>query len=243
MISLKELSRCLIRRIDRTLGLKMAKRGVPVLSKEEIEAHATKVISDYDITLLNEPRAVPIEDIIERYLKLDMDYKTLSKDSTILGMTVFINGYLDVYNKELGTEEKIKVSKGTIIIDNNLIEDEKFLHRYRFTCSHEASHWILHRSKYDREIEGQISLLGDYPQDIGVKCLNRSIESAFGYKETRLKDDNDWLEWQADYMGASLLLPKPPLLLEFKKIMEVIDARRPYLYLDNQPVIYEIVKL
>jgi Zn-dependent peptidase ImmA (M78 family) len=217
------------------MGFKTTKSGVPVLSKEDIEAHANKVISDYDNTLLYQPRAVPIEDIIERYFKLDMEYKTLDKDGSILGMTVFNNGYLDVYNKEQGIEEKIKVSKGTIIIDDSLIEDEKLLHRYRFTCSHEVSHWILHKNKYDTVIEGQMNLFGNYSQDVAVKCLNRSIESAFGDKEACFKDDDDWLEWQADYMGAALLLPKRPFLLEYKRIMEIIDARMPYLYLDNQP--------
>lgn len=163
-----------------------------------------------------------------------MDYKTLDKDGTILGMTVFNNCYLEVYNQELGTEEKIKVSKGTILIDNNLIGNEKLLHRYRFTCSHEASHWLLHKDRFTREIEGQMSLFSDSPNYTAVKCLNRSVENAFGYKESGFMDDEDWLEWQADYMGAALLLPILPFSNEFFKLLKMLDISKKYLYFDNQ---------
>lgn len=217
------------------MDFKVTKSGVPILKKEEIEVCATKVLSDYDITLLHEPRAVPIEDIIETYLKLDVDYKTLDKDGSILGMTVFNNGYLDVYNQDLENDERIKISKGTILIDNSLVEDNKHLHRFRFTCSHEASHWILHRGRFDREIEGQMNFLDEYSQSNAVKCLNRNVENAFGYKEVGFRCDEDWLEWQADYMGAALLIPKYPLVKEFIKMLNVLGIKEPYLYLDDQP--------
>lgn len=216
------------------MNFKIKKGGVPVLSKKEIDIFATKVLSVYDAKLLHTPKEIPIEDIIERYLKLEIDYKDLDKDGAILGMTVFNNGYLDVYNKVAGAEEKIKVTKGTVLIDNSLVENEKLFHRYRFTCSHEASHWILHKQRYLKELDGQMSMLIDDNKFSGVKCLNRSIENAFGYSESGLKTDEDWLEWQADFMGGALLMPVLPFTNEFFRLLKLLGINKRRLFIDNQ---------
>ncbi|MGR6836728.1 ImmA/IrrE family metallo-endopeptidase [Syntrophomonas erecta] len=189
------------------------KNGVPILSKDEIEYIAEAVLQDYNPKLLDNPGVLDVEHFSECYASLEMDYQDLTHDRSILGMTVFNNCYIPVYDPENDRAKKIPVDEGTILIDNSLLEDDQ-LRRGRFTLGHEASHWLLHRQIYVVN-KNQISLFDDLEEEKQpvIKCRTTDIECV-GKK--RLVTDDDWMEWQADYMASALLMPKKA----FSKLVE-----------------------
>jgi hypothetical protein len=78
------------------------KNGVPILSKDEIEYIAEAVLRDYKPELLDNPGVMDVEHFSECYASLEMDYKDLTHDHSILGMTVFNNCYIPVYEGHRG---------------------------------------------------------------------------------------------------------------------------------------------
>lgn len=184
--------------------------GHPILRQQDIEDLAEDILSEFKPDLLLNPQAVPIEFLIEAYLNLDVDYKDLSLDKSILGLTTFGDGYITIFNEE-NKVEYLPVNSGTIIVDNELLDENPG--RLRFTYAHEASHWILHRHMFESD-PNQLTLFQEEQEAQSIKCLNRDVENMFASNKT-LSSDSDWLEWQADSMGASLLLPKTTFKLAF----------------------------
>lgn len=189
------------------LNFRKKKNGVPILSKDEIEVLAERIINSYKPTNNFEAGSLDLEHFIECYMGLDMEYKDLSHNKSILGMMVFDNCKVPVYDKERDKAKYIYVDEGTIIIDNSLLEEEQ-LRRGRFTFAHEASHWFLHRQIYQKD-KNQISLFDTFEvteKELPlIKCRTSDIENV-GIR--RLSTDNEFIEWQADYMASVLLMPK-----------------------------------
>ena len=90
-----------------------------------------------------------------------------------------------------------------------LINNLKLQGRYQFTLAHELGHWILHRKEFIED-QNQINLfniVANTTENNYIKCLNRDVV----YNKvvaSKLKTDLDWLEWQANYFGASILMPR-----------------------------------
>ena len=187
------------------LDFRSKANGVPILSKDIIEYCAEMIIHDYKPSMLKGPATLDVEDFSEFYAGLEIDYKDLTHNQSILGMMVFNDCCIPVYDAERNKARKISVNEGTILIDNSLLEQDQLM-RGRFTLCHEVSHWLLHRQMYMVD-KNQISLF-DYIEEQRqpvIKCRTADIEST-GRK--RLVTDEDWIEWQADYMASALLMPK-----------------------------------
>lgn len=177
--------------------------GVPILSKNEIEYVAKMILEDYKPKHLTTPTALDIEHLSECYAGLEMDYKDLTHDKSILGMIVFNDGYVPVYDAERNKAERLPVEEGTILIDNSLLEGDQ-RRRGRFTHCHEVAHWFLHKEIYVVD-KNQLSFFDSKPRKTSIKCRTIDIESP-GRKQ--LVTDDDWMEWQADYLASALLMPE-----------------------------------
>lgn len=193
-----------------------AKINFPYYSKEALEVHALKILAEFDKNLINNPSPIPIEDIIEQYYNLNIDYKTLSQDGSILGLTVFETGYLKVYDPDCNMYYPIEVRSGTIIIDNTLVENADCYGRYRFTCGHEFSHWELHKSLF---FTNSTSNTEDKKH---IKCLNRDIGNSIGRSN---KTPKEWIEWQADYLSAAILMPHPTVKEYYNSCREKLEKQ------------------
>ncbi len=180
--------------------------GLPVLSKKEIDDYAEVLLHDFKPELLRNPGPTPVENFIEIYLDLTVDYKKLSTDGNTLGMIAFNSGYVEVFDEE-NNKEMIEVEAGTVFIDSDLIDDTYQQGRCRFTFAHEPGHWLFHRHMYSTA-KNQMSLFEVEPgaQKVCHKCLKKHV----GYisKRDYFSTDEDWQEWQADYFASSLLMPK-----------------------------------
>ena len=119
------------------------------LPKSAIAQSALEVLEGYEILIGDPVRPpIPIEQIIERYLGLNLSFEDLE---TRLGME-------DV----LGATY-IKTKK--ICINEKLLQD-KNEGRMMFTCAHEAGRWVLHRHMIEQANRG-----GD-PGD-GIICRTK----------------------------------------------------------------------
>lgn len=179
------------------------KNGVPILSHKEIEDDAENFIKDFDVEILERPRELDIERFVEYYLRLSLDYNNLSNCGLILGRMVFNDtDKIPIYDAERGRAEYISAERGTVMIDNMLLDDE---HRLRSTLGHEAGHWIYQKSYFCTD-SNQLTLF-DTVDRVGTACRKSDIEGGDGTKRT-LSTDHDWLEHQAKYFSAAILMPR-----------------------------------
>lgn len=189
------------------LNFRIDKNRVPILSKSELEDIAEIILYDYDSRILEEPKILDVEDLAENYLGLDMDYQDLSHNQSILGMIVFNDCLTTVYDIKNSRLKYIEAKEGTIFIDNSLLNEEQ-ARRGRFTLGHEIAHWILHKSKYSFN-PNQLTFFDESPKQSKpiIKCRKHSIENTESFRR-KLSSDEDWIEWQADYLSSTLLMPK-----------------------------------
>lgn len=192
--------------------------GLPLLYKSDIEEIAELCLGDFNSKILEEPMPTPIEQFLESYLHLELDYANITPDGSILGLTTFDNGFLTVYDAENNRDKDIQVKRGTVIIDNSLNLDERE-GRYRFTCGHEVGHWICHRDMF-KSSENQCNIFDiiNGKKAKSIKCLKRNFEN-YSFKRT-FKTDNDWMEWQANSMSSCLLMPKKTFKIAADNILK-----------------------
>ena len=127
---------------------------------------------------------IPIEDIIEKHLKLRFEFDDTHKlfgiprdpecDADILGAIFF--------------------DEARIVIDESLDPEENPAKegRYRFTLGHEGGHWRLHRHLFSKD-SAQAALFGG-PSVPSVVC--------------RSSQAKERVEWQADFYASCLLMPR-----------------------------------
>lgn len=171
------------------------------LSKPNLEAKAEKLLGQYrGGALLSQAQATDIYHFAEFEIGATIDFQPLSEDGLTLGMSVFQEGSVPIYSHP-GTTIDIEFSANTIIIDNEALEASPES-RERFTVAHECSHQVLHPRYFYRD--------------------PRMKSCSVGYRPYREKPrsgsaDFDRAEWQADYLGAALLMPRPTFTAEFNR--------------------------
>ena len=120
-----------------TPSFRVKKNGVPILSKENIEIIGENFIRDFCPDALKIPQAINIDDFVELYLGMTIDYQYLSNDGRYLGMTVFNDtDKVIIYDPERNEADYLHADARTVLIDNSLLADTQG-HRYRYTMGHE----------------------------------------------------------------------------------------------------------
>lgn len=179
------------------------------MSNAEIDDHAEALLQDYNPSVLKNPQPVDIETFAEIYLDLALDYTYLSHGGLILGRMVFRDTeQVPVYLPREKCADYLYVERGTMMIDNTVLEDWKE-YRLRSTIGHECGHWIFHSDYYtntncqdSQEIKPLSGITG---------CRKTDIEGGLGaVGKRKLITDTDWLEHQAKYFSAAILMPKTP---------------------------------
>lgn len=196
----------------------MAKR-VPYLHEEQIERDAAALLAEYErsrgVTIL---RAVPIEDIVEKHLKLGIEF-----DDT--------HQLFGVPRSGLGFEPDILgamfFDERRIVIDSSLDPEENPAKegRYRFTLAHEGGgHWRLHRHLFAKD-PAQASFFSE-PTALSVVC--------------RSSQAKDPVEWQADFYASCLLMPRNLVRAAWN---ERFPDRRPRVISPDAPVEHSFVEI
>ena len=162
-------------------------KKVPYLQEEQIERDAAALLSGFAqarSVIIAPP--IPIEDIVEKYLKLDIEFddmhRLLNHPRSGLGLDPDILGAISFDDRR-------------IVIDESLDPEENPSKegRYRFTLAHEGGgHWRLHRHLFAKD-PAQVSLFNG-PAPPSVVCRSSQAKEP--------------VEWQADFYASCLLMPR-----------------------------------
>lgn len=161
------------------------------LSRKDLEQIGERVVTAYK--KLPEFKGKTVYSItpsvlIEKVLKIRMEYHHLSLDGSILGVTT---SYSDIGYRvfDIGDEEQFYYFDGkTILIERDLKYDITLQGRRHYTEAHEAGHQIL-----------SMLFPNDYyasPQKLHY-CMAKPVNN-----------EKEWEEWQADTIASVLLMPK-----------------------------------
>lgn len=162
--------------------------NVPFLSEPMIEAQAEKLIHAYAARFPCTMPPVPVDEIAEVHLGLDLRLDDVTK----LGLEAGVLGATWVDTKE-------------VVIDSTLDPHQfpKMLGRYRFTVGHEIGHWILHAA-----LQRAATSQGDlFTKQKAPPIICRA---PIGMKPRE--------EWQADTFGGNLLMPKRLIVPAWRKL-------------------------
>ena len=181
------------------------------MRNSEIDAHAEEFLRDYSPFLLKTPQPVDIETFAEFYLDLAVDYAYLSHCGLILGRMVFQETErVPIYLPEEKCADYLYTKRGTLLIDNTLLEDRKE-YRLRSTIGHECGHWIFHSDYYTAMDKRKHYRNPRLPEITG--CKKTDIEGGVDMTGRRkLVTDADWLKHHAKYFSAAILMPKTPFM-------------------------------
>ncbi len=152
----------------------------PYYTEQALEAIARNIIKGYDRTLLGQPKAIPIEEIVESIDALVVTYQYIRKNGRILGETVFDDMPVPIYDRERGGYEFIPATRGTIIVDARLLRPGQS-GRYRFTLAHELSHWLIHQEIYTGTGENAAMLKKPAKSSEADKAIERQANRLAGY--------------------------------------------------------------
>lgn len=177
---------------------------VPYLSKEEIERDAELLLVEYEQSkgLIVGP-LIPIEDIVEKYLKLGVEFDDMHR---ICGVPRPSGRAADILGAMYFDERRIVIDESLDPEENPSIEA-----RYRFTLAHEGGgHWRLHRHFFARN-----------------SAQSALFEEAAPSFVCRSSDDAAPVEWQANYYAACLLMPRGIVLAAWR---QQFGSTRPFVF-------------
>ena len=191
--------------------LRQQRSGIPIMRNSEIDAHAEEFLRDYNPSLFKSPQPVDIEAFAEFYLGLALDFTYLSHCGLILGRMVFQETErVPVYLPKEKCGDYLYVKRGTLLIDNTLLDDRKE-YRLRSTIGHECGHWVFHSDYYTIKDNGNPHRNVRLPEITG--CKKADIEGGADVSGRRkLITDADWLEHHAKYFSAAIQMPKTPFM-------------------------------
>ena len=162
-------------------------------TKKEIASFVNKLLNDYCRKFNKTLETINHDEFFTKYIGVDVQYQRLSKDKSILGVTIQKDGYLETYNDD-GTMKLVKTHRGDIFIDSDACGSNK---REFFTMYHELKHYLL-----------------DLDKDFRVDKIIDDSEVIDG--EFKVKTKLGWAEFFANYFSACAVLSRRRL----KKLFE-----------------------
>lgn len=179
-----------------------------IFGKEELELMADKVNNEYFPERLEKPIMLDPYDLLDK-LGCSYNWKYISPDKSILGMTFFDNGvwYIwpsgkykdgDKYSKEF-------FPKQTILINQTVLDGQKNRYEENFIVAHEAGHWIKDKDYFEHN-----------PDSVSHICKKNDMEKTYWYQGMT---ELEIIERQTNYLGAAILMPRDVLKAEFFRLL------------------------
>lgn len=186
-----------------------------ILSHLEIEQIALAVTQDFAKCIYGDstetkrrvPRATPIDQFARDYLGLNIGFARLSPDESVCGLTCYAD--TEYTFEENGVVRTLPIRQNQILLDISFQVPgrKKRLHgKRRFTLAHECAHQLLFQMESD-----------DVKQRHRRKYSPRKA-----YSLRALKTREDWNEWQANALGAAILMPQ----MEIELAMQLFPAKK-----------------
>lgn len=157
----------------------------------ELDDIAEDFLNEYCPDALLHPMPLPVFDIVKK-MNLKLYYAPLT--DSIFGRTYFNDAEEKVYNEKGYSEDK-KIEAGTVLLNRHSSFMDT-IGNEETTIIHECIHWKYHKKFFELQY-----LLNPNKKSVSCKqvdtFINKSIEEAY-----------DWMEWQANALSLSILLPK-----------------------------------
>ena len=203
-----------------------------VLSYTDIENIADATIDDFNKFMFPAgrdlegimPHGTPIDQLTSDYLKLKVTFEHLSSDGSFCGLTAYEDTSYSL--EENGVVRVIPLKRNQVLLDSSFIEPgkvKKLCGKRRFTLAHECAHQILF------QLENE---------DTKTSCRKKYSERKC-YSLRDLKNREDWNEWQANALGAALLMPQKEISLavwRFSSGKNLVSYNGYFNYMDHQAV-------
>ncbi len=192
-----------------------------ILSQKDIEEIAAAVMQDFQrfffgLEAENPFRAAlptPIDQFASEYLNLKVSFGRLSDDGSVYGVTAYTDAEYLV--EEDGKQRRISLKQNQVMMDESFIRPEnirKLCGKRRFTLAHECAHQILFQLDAD---------------DRKIACHKKLQPYGTGRRMLRTKED--WNEWQANALGAAILMPQT----EVDRAMRSLNQGKPLMRHEN----------
>lgn len=171
-----------------------------ILSHKQLEEIAAAVTKDFNSFFFGTStgqkktiQATPIDQLASEYLGLSVSFVRLSPDASICGVTAYADTEYTV--EEMGVTRRIPLKKNQVLLDLSFMQPgqiQKQCGKRRFTLAHECAHQILFQMESDEEKSS---------------CEKKyAARTAYSFRD--LKTREDWNEWQANVLGAAILMPQ-----------------------------------
>ncbi len=186
----------------------MQRNGLYDLRKTDFDDIAEMILREYAPEALENPGEVDIEGLVVDAFYLDITKVRLSKNGKVLGLIAFEDTKVPIID-DRDEPLILHIPAGRILLDKSLYHENNRTRR-RFTEAHELSHWIVHRPYYSQCLmhysfrPSNCSYIA-YSAEAGAENRTNPIVA---------QTEEQWVEWQADCMSASLLMPKNPFIRE-----------------------------
>lgn len=197
-------------------------KGILQVKDKELEDFVNAQLRDYKKDYFKTIQPLDVEDFIENYLKIKIEYQKLSPNKSILGTTAISDGILPIISDE-GKFEYRFYKAGTICVDIDACGNNE--HLINSTLCHEASH-----AQFDLHIKKELldgkTYLTDFVE-IDGKILKR-------------KSDKDWMEYHANKYMSFLLMPSNFVRKLYKeKRAEIMPGKK--LGVNNRKSVWTII--
>lgn len=191
-------------------------------SPSQLEEKANELICKMDIVRLTSPKKMDVYDVVD-YIGCTPDWKYITPKKKVMGMTAFNDGSMYFWPAsyyEAGMiPEKTFVEKGTIVIDQSILDDSN-IGKENFTVMHECFHWLLHRKCFVRRTDGFSSMCGN-------KAFRSFSEKKKGMTALEIN------EYQANFCAAVFLMPRKAVIDVFSQYYGDKIQENSYLHLNN----------
>jgi len=191
---------------------------VPYLTYDSLEEYAEKIVGDFAPGLLKTPGAIDMDEFLEYYLSLKVDFRRICLNRRVLGITAFNDGTVDIIDEKTGQPDQLLVTTGTVILDTSLTSKPNEP-RLRFSGFHEGSHWLIHRRAFASD--NPFGPAGIYENQYIAAKEGRGDYIRCG-KE---RNDYERMERQADFLAAGILMPRPALRVAFRNYFRFYDEK------------------
>ena len=172
-----------------------------ILSQRQLEEIAASTTKDFNRFFFGDEAdktdrsalPTPIDQFAKNYLGLRVSFARLSPDGSICGVTAYADTEYIV--EEKGVRRTLPLKCNQVLLDESFIRQgqiKKLCGKRRFTLAHECAHQILYQMESD---------------EVKQRC-NRQYSARTAYSLRDLKTHEDWNEWQANVLGAAILMPQ-----------------------------------
>lgn len=171
---------------------------------KQLEDKALELLIEFDEERIHKTKPIDVYAVIEKCLNVPYDWKYLTPDQSVLGVTVFSGGTLWVWPESKYYDGlipyQIDVEPGTILIDSTLTE-QKYRGRENFTVMHEVFHQVLHKKCFRTMPKNYVHL-----------TESKTIEGNIRYASYALAV----IERQANACAAAFLMPRNLVIKNYK---------------------------